>query len=66
VVRSRRHPQRAVTEEDVVDFLQGNVVELTQEGYLDEDRRRSNAGFLIGWIAAQLLPLLARTERTFF
>jgi hypothetical protein len=31
----------------------------------DEDRLQSNAGFLIGWIAAQSLPLPARAERTF-
>ena len=59
-------PCRPVTEEDVIDFLQGNVVELVQEGLLDEDRLRSNAGFLLGWIAAQALPLSARTERTIF
>ena len=55
-----------VTEADVIDFLQGNVVELGQEGFLDEGRLRSNAGFLIGWIAAQILPPSARTERTVF
>ena len=59
-------PCRPVTEGDVVDFLQGNVVALVQEGLLDEDRLRSNAGFLIGWIAAQTLPLSARTERRVF
>lgn len=59
-------PKRPVTEEDVIDFLQGNVVELAQEGFLDEDRLRANAGFLIGWIAAQWLPLPTHTERTFF
>ena len=59
-------PCRPVTEEDVINFLQGNVVELAQEGYLDEDRLRSNAGFVIGWIAAQLLPPSARSERSLF
>jgi hypothetical protein len=59
-------PCRPITEEDVMDFLQGNVVEVAQEGFLDEDRLRSNAGFLIGWIAAQLLPPSARTERRGF
>jgi hypothetical protein len=62
----RDTPCRPVTEEDVIDFLQGNVVELVQEGFLDEDRLRSNAGFLLGWIAAQTLPLSAHTERTIF
>ena len=57
---------RPVTEEDVIDFVQGNVVEVAQEGYLDEDQLRSNVGFLLGWIAAQTLPLSARTERTIF
>jgi len=52
--------------EDVIDFLQGNVVELAQQGYLDAERLRSNAGFLIGWIAAQLLPPSAQAERTIF
>ena len=55
-----------VTEADVIDFLQGNVVELVQEGLLDEGRLRSNAGFLIGWIVAQLLPPSAQRERTVF
>jgi len=59
-------PCHPVTEEDVIDFLQGNVVELAEVGLLDEDRLRSNAGFLIGWIAAQLLPPSARTERRVF
>jgi len=59
-------PMRPVTEEDVIDFVQGNVVEVAQEGYLDEDQLRSNVGFLLGWIAAQTLPLSARTERTIF
>ena len=59
-------PERPVSEEDDIDFLQGNVVELAQDGYLDKDRLRSNAGFLIGWIAAQLLPPPARSQRTFF
>ncbi len=57
-------PCRPVTEEDVIDFLQGNVVELALEGYLDEERLRNNAGFLIGWIAAQRLPHPAGLERT--
>ena len=59
-------PCYPVTEADVLDFLQGNVVELVQQGLLDEDRLRSNAGFLIGWIAAQLLPPSARAERRVF
>lgn len=59
-------PCRPVTEEDVVDFLQGNIVELVQEGLLDVDRLRSDAGFLIGWIAAQTLPPSAQTERSVF
>ena len=59
-------PCRPVTEEDIVDFLQGNVVDLVQEGFLDEDRLRSTVGFLIGWIAAQMFPPCACTERTIF
>ncbi len=59
-------PCRPVTEEDVVDFLQGNVVELAQVGCLDEERLRSNAGFLLGWSAAQTLPPSAHTERIAF
>ena len=49
-----------------MDLLQGNVVALVQARLLDADRLRSNAGFLIGWIAAQTLPLSARTERSVF
>jgi hypothetical protein len=59
-------PCHPVTEADSVDFLQGNVVELAQEGLLDETRLRSVAGFLLGWIAAQQLPPSAQTERTVF
>ncbi len=59
-------PCRPVTEEDVIDFLQGNVVELAQEGFLDQDRLRSNAGFLSGWIAAQVLPPSAHPGRITF
>jgi hypothetical protein len=59
-------PCHRVTEEDGIDFLQGNVVELVEVGFLDEDRLRSNAGFLIGWIAAQLLPASTRPERRVF
>jgi hypothetical protein len=50
-----------MTEEDVIDFLTGNFIELALEGYVDEERLRSNAGFLIGWLGAQahvqVLPL---------
>ena len=59
-------PCRPVTEEDVIDFLQGNVVELAQERYLDENRLRSHAGFLIGWIAAQWLPPSVQAESIWF
>ena len=51
-------PCRPVTEEDVIEFA--------QEGCLDEEQLRSNAGFLLGWIAAGQLPLSARTERSVF
>jgi hypothetical protein len=61
-----RPASRPVTQEDSVDLLQGHVVELVQEGRLDADQRRSKAGFLIGWIAAQTLPLSACTERSVF
>jgi hypothetical protein len=50
----------------VIEFLQGNVIEFAQEGCLDEEQLRSNAGFLLGWIAAQQLPLSALTERSIF
>ena len=59
-------PCRPVREEDVIDFLQGNVVELAQAGILDEEQLRSNAGFLLGWIAAQALPSSASSERRVF
>jgi len=59
-------PCRPVTEEDVIDFVQGNVVALVQEGLLDEVRLWTNAGFLHCWMAAQMLPSSARTERTGF
>lgn len=59
-------PCRQVTEADVIDFLQGNIVELAQEGSLDEDRLRSVAGFLIGWMAAQFLPPVCCSKRIVF
>jgi hypothetical protein len=59
-------PCHSLTEEDVIDFLQGNVAELAEARLLDEDRLRSNAGFLIGWIAAQLLPPSVHPERISF
>ena len=59
-------PCHPVTEEDVVDLLQGNVVALVEVGLVDTDRLRSNAGFLIGWMVAQTLPLSAQTERSIF
>jgi hypothetical protein len=49
---------RPVTEEDVIDCLQGTIVALALEG-----RLRDNAGFLIGWIIAQDLPHPASSER---
>jgi hypothetical protein len=56
-------PGRPMTEEDVIDFLTGNFIELALEGYVDEERLRSNAGFLIGWLGVQahiqVLPLSA-------
>ena len=51
-------PCRPVTEEDVIDCLQGTIVELALEG-----RLRDNAGFLSGWIRAQDLPHPASSER---
>ena len=57
-------PQSPVTEADVVDFLHGNVVALATSGDLDDSRLRAHAGFLLGWIAAQCLPLPPRVERT--
>jgi hypothetical protein len=59
-------PCHPVTETNVIDFLQGNVVELVEVGFLDENRLRSVAGFLIGWIAAQTLPPSAQTKRRVF
>ncbi len=55
-------PEKPVTEEDVIDFLQGNLLEIALEGYLDEKRLRGYAGFLVGWISGQL-PLLAASKQ---
>ena len=52
-------PEKPVTEEDVIDFLQGNLLEIALEGWLDEKRLRGYEGFLIGWISGQL-PLFGR------
>jgi hypothetical protein len=46
-------PQQPVTEEDVIDFLKGNFIEIALEGWLDETKLRSNAGFLIGWLSGK-------------
>ena len=48
-------PQQPVTEEDVIDFLKGNFIEIALEGWLDETKLRSNAGFLIGWLSGKFL-----------
>lgn len=53
-------PEKPVTEEDVIDFLQGNLLEIALEGCLDEKRLRGYAGFLIGWISGQF-PFLAES-----
>lgn len=56
-------PCRPVTEEDVIDFLPGNIGALALEGHLDEGRLRDSADFLIGWITARDLPHPASSER---
>jgi hypothetical protein len=66
MVLSQRYSRHSVKEEDVIDFLQGNVLNWRMQGYLGEDRLRSNAGFLLGWMAAQCLPLPAHVNRTVF
>lgn len=48
-------PQQPVTEEDVIDFLKGTFIEIALEGWLDEARLKSNAGFLIGWLSGKFL-----------
>jgi hypothetical protein len=62
----RDTPRHPVKEEDVIDFLQGHVLHWRKQGYVGEDRLRSNAGFLLGWIAAQCLPLPEHVKRTVF
>jgi hypothetical protein len=49
-------PEKPVTWEDVVDFIKGNFLELDREGFLDEERLRDNAGFLVGWISGMFIP----------
>jgi hypothetical protein len=44
-------PNQQVTEEQVVDFIQENMIDLALEGYLDHERLSDNAAFLIGWIS---------------
>jgi hypothetical protein len=57
----RDTPGRPMTEENLIDFLTGNFIELALEWDVDEERLRSNAGFLIGWLGTQahiqVLPL---------
>lgn len=48
-------PQQPVTEEDVIDFIKGNVIEIALAGWLDEARLKSYAGFLIGWLSGKFL-----------
>ncbi len=62
MVFARDTPEKPVTEEDVIDFLQGNMLEIALEGRLDEKRLRGYAGFLVGWISGQL-PLLAASKQ---
>lgn len=49
-------PRQQVTEEQVVDFIQDNVVELVQEGLLDRERLTDNVAFLVGWISGTFFP----------
>ena len=49
-------PRQQVTEEQVVDFIQDNVVELAIEGFLDRERLTDNVAFLIGWISGTFFP----------
>jgi hypothetical protein len=49
-------PEKPVTWEDVVDFIRGNFLELDREGFLDEERLRDNAGFLVGWLSGMSFP----------
>lgn len=48
-------PQQPVTEDNVIDFLKGNFIEIALEGWLDEARLKSNAGFLIGWLSGKFV-----------
>ena len=48
--------KKTVTWEDVVDFITGNFLELDREEFLDEERLRDNAGFLVGWISGMSIP----------
>jgi hypothetical protein len=45
-----------VTEEQVVDFVQDNIVELALGGFLDRERLADNIAFLIGWISGTFFP----------
>jgi hypothetical protein len=50
------NPDREVTWQDVLDEIKGNFLELAAEGFLDEERIRENAGFLVGWISGKYIP----------
>ena len=49
-------PCQQVTEEQVVDFIQENMIDLAVEGFLDHERLTDNAAFLIGWISGTFFP----------
>ena len=49
-------PEKPVTWEDVVDFIKGNFLEPDRAGFLDEERLRDNAGFLVGWMSGMFFP----------
>lgn len=49
-------PRQQVTEEQMVDFIQDNVVELAIEGFLDREWLTDNVAFLIGWISGTFFP----------
>lgn len=55
-------PRQKVTEEQVVDFIQDNVVELALEGFLDREWLTDNIAFLIGWISGTFLLNLRLPE----
>ena len=48
-------PNAPPTAAMIVEFIKENMIELAQEGFLDDERLADNAGFLVDWILGEYI-----------